>query len=99
MVVFKEGAPDKILEEKGIFIVPDILANAGGVTVSYFEWVQNQQHFYWSEGRVNQELQGIMSRSFKALWKEATSRDISMRMAAYVVGVGRVLGTTRLRGV
>jgi glutamate dehydrogenase (NAD(P)+) len=90
---------DEIFERKGIHVIPDIHANAGGVTVSYFEWAQNMQNFYWEEERVNEELHRVMKKSFDALWAESTSRKISMRMAAYVVGVGRVHQATALRGV
>jgi glutamate dehydrogenase (NAD(P)+) len=90
---------DEVLEAKGVHVIPDIYANAGGVTVSYFEWAQNMQNFYWEEDRVSAELRRIMKRSFDDLWNISQSRSISMRMAAYVLGVGRVNQATRLRGV
>ena len=90
---------DEIFEKKGTLVVPDIYANAGGVTVSYFEWAQNMQHFYWDEGRVNDELKRVMKNAFDALWGIAKSKNVPMRMAAYVVGVGRVNQATGLRGV
>ena len=90
---------DEILDAKGVHVIPDILANAGGVTVSYFEWVQNLQSYYWEEQRVNDELRRVMAKAFDAVWKETTSRRIPMRMAAYVVGVGRVAQATRMRGL
>lgn len=90
---------DDILHEKGILVVPDILANAGGVTVSYFEWAQNMQHFYWEEEKVNSELHRVMKKAFTEVYNVAKSRDVSMRMAAYTVGVGRVHRATSLRGV
>ncbi|MFK7987815.1 MAG: Glu/Leu/Phe/Val dehydrogenase [Sandaracinaceae bacterium] len=90
---------DEVLEKAGVHVIPDIHANAGGVTVSYFEWVQNMQHFYWDEERVNDELRRIMKKSWDELYGIAKSKDISMRMAAYVLGVGRVAKVTKLRGV
>jgi glutamate dehydrogenase (NAD(P)+) len=90
---------DEILESKGALVIPDIYANAGGVTVSYFEWAQNMQNFYWQEDRVNDELKGVMKRNFDKLWEISKSRNIPMRMAAYVLGVGRVAQATTMRGV
>ncbi len=90
---------DEILNEKGIFIVPDILANAGGVTVSYFEWVQNLQELIWSEEEVLDRLTRIMQRSFREVLEISLSKRISMRTAALVLGIGRVAEATRLRGI
>jgi len=90
---------DEILNEKGIFIVPDILANAGGVTVSYFEWVQNLQELLWSEEEVLDRLTRIMQRSFKEVLEISLSKKIPMRTAALVLGIGRVAEATRLRGI
>ena len=90
---------DRILEKKGVLLVPDILANAGGVTVSYFEWVQDLQSFFWSEHEVNQKLQAIMQRAFKEVMAVAAERDLPMRMAAYVQAVHRVAAATRGRGL
>ncbi|MCB9596179.1 MAG: glutamate dehydrogenase [Sandaracinaceae bacterium] len=90
---------DEIFTKKGVHVIPDIYANAGGVTVSYFEWAQNMQHFYWEEEKVNTELERIMKNAFTKLWAEATTRNIPLRTAAYVVGVGRVHQATQLRGV
>lgn len=90
---------DEILFAKGTHVIPDILANAGGVTVSYFEWVQNLQNFYWDEERVNAELRSVLRRAFAATWEQSKSKGVPMRMGAYVVGVGRVWHATRLRGL
>ena len=89
---------DQILQKKGVLLVPDILANAGGVTVSYFEWVQDLQSFFWSEHEVNLKLQAIMQRAFKEVLTLAEG-DLSMRMAAYVQAVQRVASATRERGL
>ncbi|MGB9628698.1 MAG: Glu/Leu/Phe/Val family dehydrogenase [Thermodesulfobacteriota bacterium] len=90
---------DEILNEKGIFIVPDILANAGGVTVSYFEWVQNLQELIWSEEEVLDRLTRILQRSFREVLEISLSKKIPMRTAALVLGIGRVAEATRLRGI
>jgi len=90
---------DEILNEGGVFIVPDILANAGGVTVSYFEWVQNLQELIWSEEEVLDRLTRIMQRSFKEVFEISLSKKIPMRTAALVLGIGRVAEATRLRGI
>ena len=90
---------DAIFRERGIFLVPDILANAGGVTVSYFEWVQDLQSFFWSEHEVNQKLKAILTRAFNEVLKTKEDRKLDMRMAAYVQAVSRVAGATRERGL
>src|SRR5450759_4602721 len=90
---------DTIFRERDIFLVPDILANAGGVTVSYFEWVQDLQSFFWSEHEVNQKLKAILSRAFSEVLKTKLERKLDMRMAAYVQAVSRVAGATRERGL
>jgi glutamate dehydrogenase (NAD(P)+) len=90
---------DEIFEKKEIIVLPDILANAGGVTVSYFEWVQNQQYFQWDLERVRSELQAIMDRSFEQTWKIATEKKVSLRTAAYLLGIGRVGRATVLGGI
>jgi glutamate dehydrogenase (NAD(P)+) len=90
---------DEILAKKGVHVIPDILANAGGVTVSYFEWVQNLQNYYWEESRVNEELRRIMAKACDAVWKTSVEKRVPMRMAAYAVAIGRVQKATQLRGL
>ncbi len=90
---------DDILNDKGVFIVPDILANAGGVTVSYFEWVQNLQELIWSEEEVLDRLTRIMQKGFKEVLGISLSQKIPMRTAALVLGIGRVAEASRLRGL
>ncbi|GCE26158.1 glutamate dehydrogenase [Dictyobacter alpinus] len=90
---------DRILNENGIMVVPDILANAGGVTVSYFEWVQDLQHFFWSENEINQRLEAIMTRAFNAVMAKAVAQDTHLRMGAYLLAVSRVAEATELRGI
>lgn len=90
---------DEILNDKGVFIIPDILANAGGVTVSYFEWVQNLQELIWSEEEVLERLTRIMQRSFREVLEISLTKKIPMRTAALVLGIGRVAEAIRLRGI
>jgi glutamate dehydrogenase (NAD(P)+) len=90
---------DAILHERGIFLIPDILCNAGGVTVSYFEWVQDMQSFFWTEERINESLKGIMDRAFDSVYEMADLHDVDMRTAAYMVAVARVAEATQLRGL
>ena len=90
---------DEVLRRRGVFVVPDILANAGGVTVSYFEWVQDLQSFFWSEHEVNQKLRTIMERSFREVMATADEERLDMRMAAYTHAVKRVASATRDRGL
>ncbi len=90
---------DPILHENGVFLIPDILANAGGVTVSYFEWVQDLANYFWSEDEVNQKLETIMRRSFLDVTALAEKHHTHNRTAAYMLGVGRVAEATRLRGL
>jgi len=90
---------DEILEDRGVKVVPDILANAGGVTVSYFEWVQDLQAYYWSEDEVNNRLRIIMEQSYADVLTMAEERKVTMRTAATIVGVGRVAEAHKLRGL
>jgi glutamate dehydrogenase (NAD(P)+) len=90
---------DEIFHKKGILVVPDILANAGGVTVSYFEWVQNRQHFKWDLSRVRNELDKIMLDSFDRVWNIAAEKKVPLRTAAYILGIGRVGRATVLGGI
>jgi glutamate dehydrogenase/leucine dehydrogenase len=90
---------DRIFDEKGIFLIPDILCNAGGVTVSYFEWVQDENHLFWDENDVNAKLEKIMTRSFNDVFKIHTDRKANMRLAANMLGVSRVAEACRVRGL
>lgn len=90
---------DKILGERNIFVVPDILANSGGVTVSYFEWVQDIQAYFWSEEEVNERLRTIMERSFGEVYALAEDKNLTMRQAAHWIGVGRVAEAHLTRGL
>ena len=90
---------DAILEEKGVFVIPDILANAGGVTVSYFEWVQDRGGYFWTEDVVNERLTDIMRNSFADVLRLSTTHKVNMRTAAYMLSISRVATVHRLRGV
>jgi glutamate dehydrogenase/leucine dehydrogenase len=90
---------DAILYERGVFLIPDILCNAGGVTVSYFEWVQDMQSFFWTEQRINESLKEIMDQAFEAVHAMSHRHDVDMRTAAYMVAVARVAEATTLRGL
>ena len=90
---------DAIFNERGIPVIPDILANAGGVTVSYFEWVQDLQRFFWAEQQINTELERIMRRSYQATYEKAQNVEVSMRMGAYLLAVTRVAEATAARGI
>jgi glutamate dehydrogenase (NAD(P)+) len=90
---------DRILEEKGVFVIPDILANAGGVTVSYFEWVQDRGGYFWDEETVNQRLEKIMVRSFDEVAGMADTHSLNMRTGAYMLAIERVAAVHRLRGM
>jgi len=90
---------DAILEDKGVLILPDVLANAGGVVVSYFEWVQGLQEYFWKEVEVNAKLNDIVSRAFDETWETAQRRSMPMRVAAYGLAVQRVAEATVTRGI
>jgi len=89
---------DKIIREKGILVVPDILANAGGVTVSYFEWVQNRLGFKWTRDRVNRRSDRVIKTAFEKVYKTSKKFDVTMRIAAYMVAIGKVAETYKYRG-
>ncbi|MGI9165644.1 MAG: Glu/Leu/Phe/Val family dehydrogenase [Pyrinomonadaceae bacterium] len=93
------AAADEVLHEKGIFVVPDILANAGGVTVSYFEWVQDRMGYFWREDVVNQRLEDTMVASFNDLCRYADAHSVDTRTAAYMLAIDRVAYDTRMRGI
>jgi len=90
---------DKILETKGVFVIPDILCNSGGVTVSYFEWVQNRMGFYWPEAEVNQRLEHTMVQAFQDVLAKSLEHRVNMRVAAFMVAIERVVKVIMLRGV
>jgi glutamate dehydrogenase (NAD(P)+) len=90
---------DEILMDKKIFVIPDILANAGGVTVSYFEWVQDRQGYFWNEKLVNERLQEIMEESFDAVVEYADKHAVNNRTAAYMLALDRVAAAIKLRGI
>jgi glutamate dehydrogenase (NAD(P)+) len=90
---------DSILSEKKVFVIPDILANAGGVTVSYFEWVQDRQGYFWSEKRVNEQLEEIMVTSFNDVTQYADRHAVNNRTAAYMLALDRVANAIRRRGL
>ena len=93
------AAADRLLDEKGVFVVPDILANAGGVTVSYFEWVQDRQGYFWPQDQVNERLDTMMERAFESVVDMARRFEVSNRIAAYLLGIDRVAKITKMRGV
>lgn len=90
---------DETLSSNGVIVLPDILANAGGVTVSYFEWVQNRQHYRWSLDRVRQELEHTLTNAFEMVWQESVSRGVDLRTAAFMLALSRVQRAAELRGI
>jgi glutamate dehydrogenase (NAD(P)+) len=92
-------AADRILQERGVYLVPDVLANAGGVVVSYFEWVQDLQFFFWREDEVNAKMEGIMVRAYDTVKAMAKRHNVDMRLAAHLIGVKRVADATQIRGI
>jgi glutamate dehydrogenase (NAD(P)+) len=89
---------DEILREKGVYVIPDVMANAGGVVVSYFEWVQNLQHFRWDEREVNDKLGNVMRRAYREVSSRASEEKMHLRETAYLVGIERVVEAARTRG-
>jgi glutamate dehydrogenase (NAD(P)+) len=90
---------DEILRDNGVFVIPDILANAGGVTVSYFEWVQDLQNYFWNEAEINNRLRQIMVSAFKKVTAIAEEHQVDHRTAAQMLGIGRVVEALQLRGL
>ncbi|HZR41168.1 MAG TPA: Glu/Leu/Phe/Val dehydrogenase [Ktedonobacteraceae bacterium] len=90
---------ERILQDRGVTIIPDILANAGGVTVSYFEWIQSMQHLFWSEQEIYDRLEMIMTRAYQAVQEKAHEHQTNLRMAAYLLAIARVVEATEIRGV
>ena len=93
------AAADDILADKDVFVMPDILANAGGVTASYFEWVQDRQGYFWKESVVNEQLEHIMVSSFEDVVRYAETHHVNNRIAAYMLAIDRVAYTIRQRGI
>jgi glutamate dehydrogenase (NAD(P)+) len=94
-----EPEADKVFNERGVFVIPDILCNAGGVTVSYFEWVQDLQQFFWNEREVNKQLEAIMNNAFDAVLQAHLEKQVDMRLAAYIRAIDRVNKATMIRGI
>jgi glutamate dehydrogenase/leucine dehydrogenase len=90
---------DRVLDDEGVFLVPDILANAGGVTVSYYEWVQDQYSFFWSERQINETLEQTIQTAFNSVHETAKRYNTDMRTGAYILAVGRVVEATSVRGI
>lgn len=94
-----QAGADALLYDRGVIVLPDILANAGGVTVSYFEWVQNRQYYKWGLNRVRQELDHVLTSAFEQVWQEAHERNVSLRTAAYIIAIRRVHRAVQLSGI
>ncbi|PRX29141.1 glutamate dehydrogenase (NAD(P)+) [Paraburkholderia sp. BL18I3N2] len=92
-------AADDILHDRGILVIPDVVANAGGVTVSYFEWVQDFSSFFWTEDEINQRLERVMREAFAAVWQVSSEQKVSVRTAAFIVACKRILEARELRGL
>jgi glutamate dehydrogenase/leucine dehydrogenase len=90
---------DDIFHKRGIIGIPDILANGGGVTVSYFEWVQNLSEFFWTKAEVDQKLEGVMVSAFNRVWEMREAKKTDMRQAAYMVAINRVAEAYKWRGI
>jgi glutamate dehydrogenase/leucine dehydrogenase len=90
---------DRVFEKEGVTLIPDILANAGGVTVSYYEWVQDQYSFFWSEKRINQTLEDTMGDAFHKVHQTANRYGTDLRTGAYILAIDRVAEATRVRGI
>src|SRR3989475_8314370 len=93
------ASADEILAEKRVFVIPDILCNAGGVTTSYFEWVQDRQGYFWKESVVNEQLEHIMKNAFEDVVRYAETHNVNNRIAAYMLAIDRVAYTIRQRGI
>ncbi|MEQ5840944.1 glutamate dehydrogenase [Paraburkholderia acidicola] len=92
-------AADDILHDKGVLVIPDVVANAGGVTVSYFEWVQDFSSFFWTEDEINQRLERVMREAFAAVWQVSSEQKVSVRTAAFIVACKRILQAREMRGL
>ena len=92
-------AADDILQERNVLVLPDVIANAGGVTVSYFEWVQDFSSFFWDENEINKRLVKIMKDAFAGVWAVAQDQKVSLRTATFIVACKRILHTRELRGL
>lgn len=90
---------DEVLDAKGLLVLPDVLANAGGVTASYFEWAQNRQFYQWNLDRVRQELDRMLTNAFETVWDRSKSQNVSLRTAAFMIGIERVARATKLAGI